>query len=67
MASCVPSCQVSTLHSLLEPHLLRRLKRDVLRQLPPKQEQIIRVELSPLQVSGREGLNDRLPVNRLTQ
>jgi hypothetical protein len=47
-----PGTQVSTLHSLLEPHLLRRLKRDVLRQLPPKQEQIIRVELSPLQVGG---------------
>jgi len=41
--------QVSNLHDLLAPHLLRRLKKDVLRKLPPKQEQIVRVELSPLQ------------------
>ena len=25
------------LHELLSPHLLRRLKKDVLKQLPPKQ------------------------------
>lgn len=41
--------QVEKLHSLLRPHLLRRLKRDVLRTLPPKKEQMVRVELSPLQ------------------
>ena len=41
--------QVSTLHEQLKPHLLRRMKRDVLKQLPPKREQIVRVELSPLQ------------------
>jgi len=41
--------QVARLHALLAPHLLRRLKKDVLRKLPPKQEQIVRVELSPLQ------------------
>ena len=41
--------QVSKLHALLAPHLLRRVKRDVLKQLPPKREQIIRVELSPAQ------------------
>jgi SNF2 family DNA or RNA helicase len=40
---------VSTLHEQLKPHLLRRMKRDVLKQLPPKREQIVRVELSPLQ------------------
>lgn len=37
------------LHELLRPHLLRRLKADVLRTLPPKKEQMVRVELSPLQ------------------
>ena len=41
--------QVSQLHSMLKPHLLRRMKKDVLQQLPPKAEQIVRVELSPLQ------------------
>jgi len=41
--------KVSRLHALLAPHLLRRLKKDVLRKLPPKQEQIVRVELSPMQ------------------
>lgn len=41
--------QVARLHNLLSPHLLRRLKKDVLQQLPPKKEQIVRVELSNLQ------------------
>lgn len=48
-APCVCACQVSRLHGLLAPHLLQRLKRDVLRSLPPKREQIIRVELAPSQ------------------
>ena len=49
-----PYCpQVAKLHQLLSPHLLRRLKQDVLRnRLPPKQEQLVRVELSPMQVKG---------------
>jgi SNF2 family DNA or RNA helicase len=37
---------VAELHRQLAPHLLRRMKKDVLTQLPPKQEQIVRVELS---------------------
>ena len=41
--------QVERLHGLLKPHLLRRLKKDVLRTLPPKREQMVRVELSQLQ------------------
>lgn len=41
--------QIEELHSKLQPHLLRRLKRDVLGALPPKKEQIVRVELSPPQ------------------
>ena len=41
--------QVSSLHERLRPHLLRRMKRDVLKQLPAKREQIVRVELSSLQ------------------
>lgn len=38
--------QVEELHALLRPHLLRRMKADVLQALPPKKEQIVRVELS---------------------
>ena len=41
--------QVERLRELLRPHLLRRTKRDVAIQLPPKRERIVRVELSPLQ------------------
>ena len=41
--------KVTELHARLKPHLLRRVKRDVLKQLPPKMEQIVRVELSPKQ------------------
>lgn len=41
--------QVAKLHALLKPHLLRRLKADVLRKLPPKRELLLRVELTPLQ------------------
>ncbi|PSC74179.1 CHD3-type chromatin-remodeling factor PICKLE isoform B [Micractinium conductrix] len=41
--------QVERLHTLLRPHLLRRMKADVLRQLPPKREQIVAVELSAMQ------------------
>ena len=40
---------VDQIHQILAPHLLRRLKKDVLKGLPPKQEQIVRVELSPMQ------------------
>ena len=37
------------LHTSLKPHFLRRLKKDVEKSLPMKQERILRVELSPLQ------------------
>ena len=47
--TCCPVAQVGKLHELLSPHLLRRLKKDVLKQMPPKKEQIVRVELSALQ------------------
>lgn len=41
--------QVAQLHEMLTPHVLRRVKKDVLKQLPPKKELILRVELTPLQ------------------
>lgn len=41
--------QVGRLHKMLAPHLLRRVKKDVMKDLPPKKELILRVELSPVQ------------------
>lgn len=41
--------QVKKLHGMLADHLLRRVKKDVLTQLPPKREQLVRVELSEQQ------------------
>lgn len=41
--------QVRKLHDMLGPHLLRRLKADVLKGMPSKSEFIVRVELSPMQ------------------
>ncbi|EFH45565.1 hypothetical protein ARALYDRAFT_328538 [Arabidopsis lyrata subsp. lyrata] len=42
--------QISRLHQMLAPHLLRRLKKDVLKdKMPPKKELILRVDLSSQQ------------------
>lgn len=41
--------QIVKLHDLLGPHLLRRLKADVLKDMPSKSEFIVRVELSQMQ------------------
>lgn len=46
---CCTLLQVTKLHSELRPHLLRRVIRDVEKSLPPKNERILRVEMSPLQ------------------
>ena len=40
---------VQQLHGMLREHILRRVKKDVLKQMPPKREQIVRVELSKQQ------------------
>jgi len=45
-AGCRLPPQVAELHRQLAPHLLRRLKKDVLTQLPPKMEQMVRLEMS---------------------
>ncbi|KAL6606072.1 hypothetical protein ACP70R_041725 [Stipagrostis hirtigluma subsp. patula] len=41
--------QIEKLHGLLKPHLLRRFKKDVMKELPPKKELILRVELTSKQ------------------
>lgn len=41
--------QVAKLHSMLGPHMLRRLKADVLTGMPSKSELIVCVDMTPLQ------------------
>ena len=41
--------QVRKLHELLGPHMLRRLKADVLKNMPTKSEFIVRTNLAPNQ------------------
>jgi len=41
--------QIKKLHEILGPHMLRRLKNDVLKGIPTKSEFIVRVELTPFQ------------------
>ena len=48
--------QIKKLHDLLGPHMLRRLKADVFKNMPAKTELIVRVELSPLQKYDASGL-----------
>ena len=40
---------VQELHSMLKPHLLRRLKKDVEKSLPTKSEKILKVPMSKTQ------------------
>ena len=40
---------VTKLHEILRPFLLRRLKKDVLIEMPPKKEIVIYCGLAPLQ------------------
>ena len=50
------NAQVKKLHDMLKSHLLRRVKRDVLRDLPRKAERVVRVELSRLQKDWYRGI-----------
>lgn len=43
------STQASELHQVLRPYLLRRVKEDVEKSLPPKVETILEVTLTPIQ------------------
>lgn len=53
---------IDNLHQILKPFLLRRLKSEVLKSLPPKKEYIIYTELTPVQeIAYNEVMNHRLP------
>ncbi|XP_024393478.1 protein CHROMATIN REMODELING 4 isoform X4 [Physcomitrium patens] len=41
--------QVDELKKLVAPHMLRRLKKDVMQNIPPKAERVVPVELTPVQ------------------
>jgi len=41
--------QVLKLHDMLAPHMLRRMKADVCKDIPSKSEFIVRIELSAMQ------------------
>jgi chromodomain-helicase-DNA-binding protein 1 len=42
--------KIKDLHDKLATLMLRRLKKEVLKELPSKSEKILRVEMSPLQM-----------------
>lgn len=43
------------IHDILRPHMLRRTKEDVMKDLPAKHEVIVPVALAPVQVREGEG------------
>ena len=51
--------QVKMLQAALSPYLLRRMKEDVAKNIPPKEETIIQVELTLLQKSFYRAVYDR--------
>jgi SNF2 family DNA or RNA helicase len=51
--------QVSELHTLLKPFLLRRVKDDVEKSLPPKEETILEVSLTPIQKTYYKAIYER--------
>jgi chromodomain-helicase-DNA-binding protein 7 len=51
--------QVSELHSVLKPYLLRRVKEDVEKSLPPKEETILEVSLTPIQKKYYKAIYER--------
>lgn len=53
------SSQVSELHTLLKPYLLRRVKEDVEKSLPPKEETILEVTLTPIQKKYYKAIYER--------
>lgn len=53
------SKQVNDLHTVLKPYLLRRVKEDVAKSLPPKEETILEVSLTPLQKTYYKAIYER--------
>lgn len=51
--------QVSDLHTVLKPYLLRRVKEDVEKSLPPKEETILEVSLTPIQKTYYKAIYDK--------
>lgn len=51
--------QVNELHSVLKPFLLRRVKEDVEKSLPPKEETILEVSLTPAQKQFYKAIYER--------
>lgn len=51
--------QVDELHSVLKPYLLRRVKEDVEKSLPPKEETILEVTLTPIQKRFYKAIYER--------
>jgi SNF2 family DNA or RNA helicase len=53
------SSQVAELHEMLKPFLLRRVKEDVEKSLPPKEETIVEVELTSIQKKYYRAIYER--------
>jgi SNF2 family DNA or RNA helicase len=51
--------QVGELHTILKPYLLRRVKEDVEKSLPPKEETILEVSLTPIQKKYYKAIYER--------
>ena len=51
--------QVSELHDVLKPYLLRRVKEDVEKSLPNKEETILEVSLTPIQKAFYKAIYER--------
>ncbi|KAL3944902.1 MAG: hypothetical protein SGBAC_000993 [Bacillariaceae sp.] len=51
--------QVTELHTVLKPYLLRRMKEDVEKSLPPKEETILEVSLTPVQKKFYKAIYER--------
>lgn len=51
--------QVNELHALLKPYLLRRVKEDVEKSLPNKEETILEVSLTPIQKTFYKAIYER--------
>jgi SNF2 family DNA or RNA helicase len=57
--SVTAASQISALHALLKPYLLRRVKEDVEKSLPNKEETILEVSLTPIQKTYYKAIYER--------